>query len=179
MLGRTALGEASALIFLLTPEFGLVRARVQGVRKPGAKLAAALQTFSECDVTLVHGREGWRLAGALLSENRFIALSPSARERAGRVASLLLRLVRGEGEGPTLYEAFAGLLVALSTVSEEEADAAECLAALRIVHALGFDDGTVPGTDAGSYATQVLAETLQSRKGIVGRINRGLTASGL
>ena len=50
MLARTPLAEASASLLLLTEEFGLARARAQGVRKPGAKMAGALATLAESDV---------------------------------------------------------------------------------------------------------------------------------
>jgi recombinational DNA repair protein (RecF pathway) len=53
VLSRTPLAEASALVTLLTADVGLIRARAQGVRKPGAKMASALQTLIESDVMLL------------------------------------------------------------------------------------------------------------------------------
>ena len=47
VLSRAPKGEANASIVLLTQDIGLVRARAQGVRRSGAKLAAALATFAE------------------------------------------------------------------------------------------------------------------------------------
>ena len=44
------------LVTLLTPELGLVRARAEGVRRSGAKLAHALQTLHASDVILVRGK---------------------------------------------------------------------------------------------------------------------------
>ena len=77
VLSRLPLGEANAFITLLTPELGLVRVRAQGIRMPGAKLASALATFAESSLVLVRGREGWRLAGAVLEENWFKRLERS------------------------------------------------------------------------------------------------------
>src|ERR1700722_4910107 len=99
VLARTPIGEASAFITLLTPDLGLIRARAQSVRKPGAKLAAALQTFSESDVIVVRGKEGWRLSGAVLGRAWFSELSLPARLRAGRITSLILRLVHSDSLG--------------------------------------------------------------------------------
>src|SRR5580692_963366 len=99
ILSRTPIGEASAFITLLTPDLGLVRARAQSIRKPGAKLAAALQTFSESDVILVRGKDGWRLSGAVLARSWFTELNAPARLRAGRITNLVLRLVHGESSG--------------------------------------------------------------------------------
>lgn len=172
VLARAPHGEANALLSMLTPEFGLVRARAQGLRKSGAKLAPALQTFAEVDAVLLHGKEGWRLSGATLVTDHCSALSPEARARAGRIALLLLRLVRGESADPELFHAFRDLLVTLSS-SPEEGDAAECLAALRILRALGVDAGEVP---SGEHA---LTRVSENRREIVKRINAGISASGL
>jgi len=169
VLARTPLGEASALVTLLTADFGLVRARAQGVRKSGAKLSGALRTFSEADVHILYGKEGWRLSGATQLDDHFSALPPPARARAGRISLLLLRLVRGEVKEPELFEAFKELLIRLKTGTDIEQDAAECRAALRILSALGLDAGDIPN------ATDVPAD----RRSIVARINKGIAASGL
>ena len=178
VLTRTPLGEANALVALLTPDLGLVHVRAQGVRRSGAKLAPALQTLSECRVALVRGRETWRLSGALEATNHFNALPRAARLRAVRVAGLLLRLVRGEHAEPELFHTYAGFVGALPALSEVEQDAAECLAALRILRALGFDDG--PASDSrADFASASLAEVIRARSAVVARINRGIAASGL
>jgi hypothetical protein len=206
VLSRTPLAEASALITLLTAEVGLVRARAQGVRKPGAKMAGALQTLVECDVLLLRGNQGWRLAGALHTTDWFSKLQESpARKRAGRIAHLMLRLVHEESSesSAVLYSIFLEFVSALSRISElcfvgasnasgasdasnaneanqeSFADAAECLAALRILHALGVDAGTIPGESHSDFASDTLQEVIQNRPDILLRINRGIAASGL
>ena len=181
VLSRTPLSEASSLVTLLTLDVGLVRARAQGVRKPGAKMASALQTFVESDVMLLRGKEGWRLAGALHTTDWFAKLSRPARLRAGRIATLLLRLVHGESleSSATFYTIFLSFIASLPELSEEQADAAECLAALRILHALGVDAGTIPGGLTGEYESQHLEAITTDRADIVLRINRGISASGL
>lgn len=173
VLHRSPLAESAMLVALLTDDFGLVRARAEGLRKPGAKLAHALQTLSEVEVTLVRGKEGWRLSGALLARNRFEEFSRTERLRAGRVASLLLRLVHGESSDPVIYRLFSEFLEAFPGKSEELQDTIECLAALRIVSTLGLDAGDVPPLETESPFTP------EERRDIVMRINRGLTASGL
>lgn len=176
VLSRSGVGEGSLIVNLLTPDLGLVRAVVQGVRKPSAKLASAIQTLCESDVMLVRGKEGWRLPNAVLATNWFSKLERPARLRAGRIASLLLRLVTGESADHELFSTYREFLSALTTLPEEEEDAAECLAALRIVRGLGFDDGELPGI---GFESSALAPILADRRGFVTRINRGLAASGL
>lgn len=175
VLSRAGINDANIRAALLTPDFGLVRARVQGVRKPGAKLAPAMTTLSESDVSLLHGREGWRLSGAAQVENHFSHLSRASRLRAGRIVSLILRLVRGERADTGLFFTLRDFLRALPALSEEEQDAAECLAALNILGHLGLDAGERPET----YEKEALAQVAHERKAIVARVNRGIQASGL
>ncbi len=178
VLARSPLAEASALLYLLTHEFGLVKARAQGVRKPGAKLASAVQTLNESDVILVRGKDGWRLSGATLAKDWFATLPAPARSRAGRISRLLMRLVHGESNDAAPFYIFRGLLETLPTLTDPEADAAETLAALRLLRALGLDAGTIPGGE-GQYDASTLAEVIASRRDLILRVNRGIEASGL
>ncbi|MDE1919605.1 MAG: recombination protein O N-terminal domain-containing protein, partial [Patescibacteria group bacterium] len=81
VLSRAPAGETNALVTLLTPGLGIVRARAQGLRRSGAKLAAALATFAESEVVLVRGREGWRVTGAVLEENWFMKMGHADARR--------------------------------------------------------------------------------------------------
>lgn len=173
VLARHPVAESASFVTLLTEEFGLVRARAEGLRKPGAKLAHALQTLDECEVTLVRGKEAWRLSGAVLEESWFRALDRPARLRAGRVNGLLLRLVHGEANDPALFTLFIGFLAALPRLPDASQDTAEVMIALRLLAALGLDAGPLPLDD--SY------EPLDpdARRALVTRVNRGILASGL
>lgn len=171
VLARTPLGEESALLTLLTPTLGLVRARAQSVRHSGAKLAAALTTLSESRVILVKGQEGWRLAGAVLEtpwSTQFV--EASARELVGRVNGLLIRLVGSEEYNPELFPIMKELLTALTMVSVDQYDAVETRAALKVMAALGLDAGEIPVS---------LDAVNEGRTEYISRINRGITASGL
>lgn len=173
VLQRTPIKEAATLVTLLTEDFGLIRARAEGLRKPGAKLASALQTLSEAEVTLVRGKDGWRLSGALLGEDWFARLDRNSRLRAGRISGLLLRLVHGEASDPAIYAAYDEFLRRLPDLAEEAQDTLECLTALRVLASLGLDSGPLP----------VLAHDIplapDARRDLVMRINRGIAASGL
>lgn len=179
VLARAPIGEASALITLLTKDLGLVRARAQGVRKPSAKLASALQTLSGSDVTLVRGKEGWRLSGAILSEDYFDPLTPAMRERAGRTAHLMLRMLSGETSDPEAYRILVELLVVLPELSEDEQDAAEILAALYLLQSVGVDAGEQAPDSDGRFGPHARAYAKGNRKDLIVRINRGIEASGL
>ena len=141
VLARMPFGETSALVTLLTMDVGLVRTRVQGVRRSGAKLAAAFATFAESEFMLVRGREHWRVAGAVLKENWFRRMcNASSRMRAARVSDLLLRLVAGEAQDSKLFPIMRAFFKALATLPEGLLEAAEVLAVLRVLAALGLDE---------------------------------------
>lgn len=175
VLARTPLAEAGLLVTVLTPDLGLIRARAEGARRSGAKLAHALQTLNESELMLVRGKEGWRLTGAVLSENRFTALTRVARACVARVASLLMRLVHGDTSDPALHALFVEFVVALPGLTHEETAQAESLIVLRLLRALGFDAGEAPPA---GYAMEALAYAERERIHLISRINRGIGASG-
>ncbi|HVW71812.1 MAG TPA: recombination protein O N-terminal domain-containing protein [Candidatus Paceibacterota bacterium] len=179
VLARTPVAEASTLLTLLTRDVGLVRARAQGVRMPGAKLAAALPTFAESEVVLVAGKDGWRLSGAVLGTNWFAQLPRDARLRAARVATLLLRLVHGESPDPALFDIFHAYLTALAVRPESDHDALETLAALNLLSQLGLDAGALPGAGREPFADAAIAQAGSDRTAYIARINRGIAASQL
>ena len=178
VLSRVPIGEASVSVSLLTEEFGLIRARAQGARKPGSKTAAALQTFALSDVGLVRGKDGWRTASAVLDTNWASGLPAAARTRAARVTQLAERLVRGETTDATLFSMLTAYVEALEQTPDEFQDAAETLAALRLLHILGFDAGNTYG-EADDFSMKALEEAERLRSDLIARINRGITASGL
>lgn len=169
VIGRTPLGEASALVTLLTREVGLVRARAQGLRRPGAKLSSSLVTLSESEVSLVRGTEGWRITGAALVKNWYRALPSPLHARAGRVAGLVLRFAPPEGVDPRLFDILQETLTAFTEEQESLHDAIECQAVLRLLSTLGLDGGGVPE----------LQDIARERSVFVARINRGIEHSGL
>jgi DNA repair protein RecO len=178
VLARTPSGEESITASLLTEDFGLIRARSQGARKGSAKMSAGLQTLSASDVTLLRGKEVWRMAGAVLETNWARELSGAARKRAARVMELADRLIRGEHSDPELFLILSAFLRALPERGEEEQDAAEMLAVLRMLHALGVDAGDTYG-EADDYGALALAQALADRTALITRINHGISESGL
>lgn len=60
-LSKIPLGEADMLFFLYTKDFGKIRARAQGVKKPEAKLRGHLEAFNAARVGFIETRKGERL----------------------------------------------------------------------------------------------------------------------
>jgi DNA repair protein RecO (recombination protein O) len=179
VLARSPLGEANALVTLLTPELGLVRARAQSVRTSGAKLAAALTTLTESSLVLVCGKEGWRVTGAIPEEQWYARLPhESARSRVSRVSGLLLRLVAGEAPDSALFPIMKGYLEALATLPEEMHEASEVLVVLRLLEALGLE-ASESAHELSGFTPDLLSKIALDRMSYVARINTGIAASGL
>jgi len=89
--------EDSKLLYLFTPDFGLIVVVAQGVRKETSKLRANITDFSYGHYSLVRGREFWRLVSAEKSNDFFGSLS-SVEKRAivGHIFRLLLILIEEE-----------------------------------------------------------------------------------
>ncbi len=179
VFARQPLGEANALVTILTPQLGLIRARAQGVRNSGAKLAVALTTFAESELVLVRGKEGWRIAGAVLVEQWAKRLEDTtARARAVRVCGLLSRLLAGEVRDADLFLTVQGFFEALADTPAELHEAAELLVVNHALTLLGFAPSTTLNqTDR--YTQEVLRLVDADRAGYISRINQGISASGL
>ncbi len=169
VLARAPVGETSASLALLTRDMGLVRARAQGVRCSGARLASPLITLAESELMLVRGAEGWRVTGAQLQQAWHTSLPQVARVRATRVLGLALRLVPPETREPAPFEIMAQALADFANYEGDFFEAIECQAVLKLLRVLGLDAGDIPD----------LAHLAQDRKSVVMRINRGIALSGL
>lgn len=178
VLSRLPQGEESLSASLLTESFGLVRARSQGARKRGSKMSAGLQTLSSSDVTLLRGKDGWRMAGSVLEVNWARELPASSRKRAARVLELAERLIRGEHADPELFSILSSFLAALAGRNEEDQDALEVLAVVRLLQVLGLDAGDTLGAPD-DFTDTALERAKATRANLVSRSNRGITASGL
>lgn len=178
VLSRMPLGEESISASLLTESFGIIRARSQGARKRGSKMSAGLQTLSSSDVTLLRGKDGWRMAGAVLETNWARTLEDPARRRAGRVLELAERLVRGEQADPALYVLLSSFIAALKSKSDEDQDILEILAVVRLLQFLGLDAGDTYGAPD-DFSDAVVAAAQAERATLISRSNRGIAASGL
>lgn len=88
-------GEHDRAYKLFTKDFGLVMAHAKSIRKLESKLRSHILPRSMSLVTLVQGREVWRLVGAEGKE--------SNKEYIHEITSLIKRFIRGEGAHKALY----------------------------------------------------------------------------
>lgn len=99
ILSAKPLREADRVYSVLTRDLGLVKATALGVRKEGSKLRGALEPISLARVSLVRGKEYWRITSA--ESIKVIEPKPEIL----RPLLLLEKLVQGEAHHPELFDA--------------------------------------------------------------------------
>src|SRR3989344_4801484 len=98
VLGSMPLGEANKYISIFTRDLGLIRASAQGVRSVSSKLRYGLQDFSQSTISLVRGKNVWRVTNALPYKNLFASFKNDESKflLCTNVLSLVKKLVAGE-----------------------------------------------------------------------------------
>ena len=180
------MGESHRLISVITRDVGFVRAVARNVRSEHSKLRFCLQDFSRVHVSLVRGRQVWRITGAIEQYNVYHLFSCDYEKIVllTRIRSLLSRLLHGEEKNEYLFNVTAALFDAFkdNKLSVTALKAVELITVLRILNSLGYlahdAQFSVYVSDVGLY--EALLKSVSSiRPQAVGAINRALTASHL
>ena len=134
------IGEANKYYFLLTEDLGFIRASAQGVRLDKSKLKGHLQDFCLVKISLVKGKDIWRITSVetiecgdfLKNINKLIAIK--------NIFSLLSRLLAGEEKNEQLFasvESFYNFLLK-NELSQNYIKNLETITVLRILYHLGY-----------------------------------------
>ena len=137
--------EADRIFSLYTEDFGMIRANATAVRKMESKLRPHLVNFSLVRVSLVRGKDTWRIVSAI-RENTLPDFKTQCGKAFIRAGALILRLVRGERIDEKLFEI---LRSAYGILFENNVDALsfEIGLVLKILHELGYVDPHEPFDD--------------------------------
>jgi recombinational DNA repair protein (RecF pathway) len=141
IMHRAALREGDALVELFTEELGYLRAIASSARQEHSKMRYALEPYALAFVTLIRGRDSWRLRGARVEGSLYRSLSlREDQELMARVVLLVRRLMIGEEESAELFaELLAGVsALALGKLADGEKSVFEVLFVLRIISLLGY-----------------------------------------
>lgn len=131
VINSSPYGEAGKFILLFTKDFGLIGATAQGIRLIQSKLRYHVQDYSFSNVSIVRGKEVWRLTGAH-ELNNFI--KPNILHV--RILKLLKRLLHGEEKNEKLFEIIESLYK--TEILDHDFDCVEYLTVLRILNTLGY-----------------------------------------
>jgi DNA repair protein RecO len=140
ILKSISIGEANKLYLLITKDLGFIKATAQGVRLAKSKLKTSLQDFYCVNLSLVRGKEIWRITS--VQNIRQVKLSEDLKKISviKNIFSLLLRLIHGEEKNERLFECIEEFYKFIfdNTLDLECLKDLETLIVLRILYNLGY-----------------------------------------
>ena len=186
ILGNHSIGEANRFVDMFTKDFGRLKAVARSVREERSKLRFSLQDFSILDISLVRGREVWRVVGANSRYNFYSKLIGRIKERdtAVRLLSLLKRLLNGEEENKLLFTVVYDSISFLcsNALNNKELNDFECLVALRILYNLGYlakDNSNANFLESADVTLNIMSHISPIRFDMIRQINTSLQESQL
>jgi recombinational DNA repair protein (RecF pathway) len=167
-------GEAGKFLLLFTKDFGMIGATAQGIRLLQSKLRYHIQDSNLCIVSVVRGKEVWRLTGAneLQSKKNNVLYI--------KILKILRRLIPGEEKNDDLFDIVEELY--LTDVIESDHDSVEGITVLRILNTLGY---VRSNTDISIFLSdkkinpQLINEFNKIKSKAISIINEGLKQSQL
>lgn len=149
IIGSKIEGDSSRRANIFTESFGLISARVQGVRNGSSKMRGSSQDFCFGEFSLVHGKSGWRMVSARANKNFYEIFrnSPEKLKIVGNIFNLIKKLVSEESRLNSevghevhgiLFSVVSNFLNFLILAKEQDIALAECLTLMRILHFLGY-----------------------------------------
>ncbi len=183
VVGSRNIGEANKVIFIFTKDLGLIAASAQGVRLLKSKLRYSIQDYSYSKVSLVRGREVWRLTSAALVE-KLLSQRNQISLVFARGLSLVKRLVNGEEKNEALFDVLRSASVFLRHPDSESIseDYFECILMIRILHTLGYIQAVEELADFikdNSWNAEIVDRVKEFRVLMIAQINQALQASQL
>jgi len=134
-------GEHSRRVALLTDELGLVYAHVQAGRGASSKLKMHIQPMTVGSFTVVRGKRGYRLTGAVADgETYYLLPTEECRVLVARVLALAERLLVADSGGSSLFTSVRELLSVLVSTQHtaDELRALEAITVLKVLYVLGY-----------------------------------------
>lgn len=187
VLGGLPAGESSRFMYLFTRDLGLVGARAQNVRGVASKLRYSLADLSHSSVSLVRGKNSWRLVNAAPQKNFFALFReyPEALELTARILATVRMLVAGEEANPQLYTILTAAFsfLEINPTLAHNLKNFETIVMLRILDNLGYfgshDSLGEFVHEPTAWSLELLAAMEPKRRAAVITINNALKMSNL
>lgn len=186
-MGGTPLGEANRLFCIFTKDLGMVYASAQGVRNISSKLRYGLQDLSLSEVSLVKGKNYWKITNIIASKNFYSSLKnePEKLRLVSRVFSLLRKLLAGEEKNTELYGVIKNAIEYLDSaksLNDSGLKNFECVLALRILRNLGYLadlSGYEDFVASEIWSEEIIGKIMPLRLQAIREINKSLAESHL
>ncbi len=132
-------GEAGKYLLLFTKDFGMLGAVAQGIRLSHSKLRYHAQDYSFSNMSLVRGKEVWRITGIKEFTHEVESISNKENKKIYvKILQLLKRLLSGEEKNQKLFEVIEELHRFLAQGENERREFVEYVTVWRILFHLGY-----------------------------------------
>jgi len=179
-------GEANARVVFLTETLGLLSARATSVREERSTMRYALQPFTFAHISVVRGRDTWRVIGAEARENLYVSLALERKKlvAAARMSELILRVMPQEELYAHMYQSVSEVFRFLKheKFPGEYAEALYQIGAIRLLDTLGYvrQDGVKDTYTAPDVISKEMIVGAVRDYGVLSRLsNEALTSSHL
>ena len=186
------IGEANKFIHIFSEQFGLISATAQSVRRIKSKLRFGLQKFTIANISLVRGREVWRITNVEYKQNLYYEFYKDKNKLKTMISILVLikKLLAGEKYNERLYKVIRRSISFLKKheLSQEEISDFENIVLIRVLHNLGYfdEDKKIKGKDiykeiikTSSWDENLLLKIRAFNGEIIKDINEALSATHL
>ncbi len=175
VINSTSYGEAGKFLMIFTRDFGMIGAVAQGIRLSKSKLKYHIQDYTFSQISIVKGKEVWRLTGTGEIEN---ISKPNILHI--KIFKLLKRLLPGEEKNEELFEIIESLYKI--NLNDLDINLIEYLTVLRILFILGYIKKTQEidkYLDNISLNKEITEELSNDKHLVIKLINNGLYESQL
>lgn len=186
ILGGKNIGEANRYFYILTRDLGLIIASAQSVRSHNSKLKSNLQDFSYSSISLVHGKNGWKVTNASVYHSIFsdIQHNKPALHVCANIFAVIRRLVVGEIVDARLFTIVHDgmtFLLSLPHPSAVEIRSIETILVARIIDVLGYvgDDTVIKQFLLKEWSAVLLEDSIKHDVHLRTQINASLKVSDL
>ena len=174
-------GESNKFYYIFTRDLGLVFASAQGVRKLQSKLRYSLQDFSFAQISLVRGKNMWKITNAVYEKNFYQLFKESDAKIfvCSQIFSLIKKLLAGEEKNEILFDIVKSSLRFLeeSELNSDEIKNFECIAVLKILHNLGYlgeSDSLKKFIEEQVWSLELISAMMDSKKEAIFNINKSI-----
>jgi DNA repair protein RecO len=137
ILKRTPFGEANLILHILTSDLGLIIGSARSARLLKSKLRPALQDYSLLTVSMVKGKNGWKITNVNQKKNYFFESTDEVKLTLANVSFLLLKTITGELPHKEIFDT---VKAGFDLISENKdlAKNIEVILVLRVLFELGY-----------------------------------------
>ncbi len=183
VLKRKTFGESDTVLSILTQDLGLVLASAKSTRTLQSKLKGSLQEYSLSNVSMVKGKNGWKITNASLIKNYYFDSPDYARNFFAKISLILQKTITGEMTHKELFHIVRSGFDSVFQKKDEDIQSMESLMVLRLMKELGYVESDQSNSlyfeNYTDWQSEILYKVKQNNISIVSSINKAIKESQL